>query len=83
MIKIFFKNKITQVGLLATSFLLTASASAAEGDATLPPGVTEAFDVLLSQFTQIESLAWKVVIPVTLGFVVIGLVKRLIRKSAS
>lgn len=65
------KNRGGQFSIAA--LLMTASTMAS---AALPPSVSTAFSDLLADVQAMVDLAWTVVVPVTIAFIILGMFKR-------
>ncbi|WP_165389188.1 major coat protein [Pseudoalteromonas rubra] len=72
------KSKLSKAGLLITSTFACASAFATTA---LPSGITEAFAKFTTQISELETLAWPILISVTSAFVIIKLFKRFVSKA--
>ncbi|RRS08599.1 hypothetical protein EAG18_11420 [Pseudoalteromonas sp. J010] len=71
-------SKLSKAGLLVTSTLASASAFATT---SLPSGISEAFAKFTTQISELETLAWPILISVTSAFVIIKLFKRFVSKA--
>lgn len=72
------KSKLTKAGLLFSSVLVSSTAFAST---TLPSGISAAFTKFTSQISELETLAWPILISVTSAFVIIKLFKRFVSKA--
>jgi hypothetical protein len=76
--KLTLKNGVPSALLVTTLGLIATSA-----DAALDPAIASAFTTLQTNFTDLLAAAYPVMVVITVGLVIFGMVKMFIRRSGS
>lgn len=71
----------SKLAIFMASATAMAVASISTAQAALPPAVETAFTTLAADGLDLIDLAWTVAVPLTIGFIILGMFKRAARSA--